>query len=258
MERVRESLKHYSVFWFALLTVALSFAAYLIPLPADSRSVLVPVILVFVPMIVCIPLVAFTEGRDGLRRLFSRTKGGLAWPLIGALVGAGMRVAVLIVGIGLGIPIYADLGGPGTLFILLATIPLAYFEELGWRRFALDRMLASRSPFESSLLLGLPWGLVHLVVILPGMMSVGSPAIPQTIILICLNIILTWAYVRSGGSVLTVTLLHGVQNGLVVINRGLTNAEATWLMMGVYLILAFLFVVIDRRMFFAKPSSALL
>jgi membrane protease YdiL (CAAX protease family) len=65
-------------------------------------------------------------------------------------------------------------------------------------------------------------------------------------------VILTWAYVRSRGSLVTVTLLHGVQNGLVVINRGLSIAESAWLMMGVYLVLALLFVISDRQILSAR------
>jgi membrane protease YdiL (CAAX protease family) len=253
---IMETRKYNSILWFVLLTVALSFAAYFIPLSAESRSLLVPVVLVFVPALVCVPLVFATEGRAGLRQLFSRAGGGVKWLLIGAVVGALMRVAVLATGLLMDTSIEADLSVPGTWFVVLETIPLAYFEELGWRRFALDRLLKSRSPFEASLLLGVPWSIIHLVIILPGMMSVGAPAIPQSIVLICLGIILTWAYVRSGGSVLTVTLLHGVQNGLVVLNRGLAIADATWLMMWVYLALAVGLVIVERKMFFSRPSGS--
>jgi membrane protease YdiL (CAAX protease family) len=251
-----ETHKYNSVFWFVLLTVALSFAVYFIPLPAESRTLLVPVVLVFIPALVCIPLAFVTEGRAGLRQLFSSVGGGVKWLLIGAVVGALMRVAVLVTGLVMGTSIEADFSAPGTWFIVLVTIPLAYFEELGWRRFALDRLLKSRAPFEASLLLGVPWSVIHLVVILPGMMSVGAPVIPQSIVLICLGIILTWAYIRSGSSVLTVTLLHGVQNGLVVLNRGLAIADATWLMMWVYLALAAGLVIAERKMFFARPSGS--
>ena len=87
-------------------------------------------------------------------------------------------------------------------------------------------------------------------------MNAGAPAIPQLLVLIFLNVIITWAYARSGGSILTTTLLHGVQNGLVVINRGLSLSESTWLMMWTYLILAILFIAVERRLFFAKPSRA--
>ena len=249
-------LKRYSVLWYVIIiTVALSFATYFLPLPDEQKSLLVPVLLVLVPTVVCIPLAFLTEGREGIRQLFSSVRGVWKWIWIGAGVGALLRVTVWMVGMLLDMPIQADLSAPGTAFVVLATIPLAWFEELGWRRFALDRMLKSRSPLESSLLLGLPWSLIHLLLLLPGMMSVGAPAIPQTIVLIALGVILTWAYVHSSGSLLTVTLLHGVQNGLVVINRGLGMAESTWLMTGVYVVLAVVLIVLDRRLFLARPST---
>lgn len=246
--------KNNSILWFVLLTVALSFGAYFLPLPDEGKTLLVPVILVYIPTLVSVPLAFLTEGRDGIRQLFSSVHGAWPWILIGAGIGVFLRVAVLVTGLVLGTPIQADLSAPGTAFVILATIPLAWFEELGWRRFALDRVLKSRSPIEASLLLGLPWAIIHLVVLLPGMMSEGAPAIPQTIVLIALSVFLTWTYVRSGGSLLAVTLLHGLQNGLVVLNRGLGIAEATWLMMGVYVLLAGALIFFERRTFFAKPS----
>lgn len=248
-------LKRYSILWFVIITVALSFAVYFIPLPDGSRTLLVPVLLVFVPAIVCIPLALVTEGKDGIRQLFSTASGGVKWLLIGILVGGLMRVAVLLAGRLFGMPINADLSVPGTWFIVFAPIPLAYFEEIGWRRFALDRLLKSHSPFAASLLLGLPWAVIHLIILLPGMMSVGAPAFPQTIVLVSLGIVLTWAYVRSGGSVLSVTLLHGVQNGLTVLNRGLPIGEVTWLMFWVYLVLAIIVIAADRHMFFTKSTA---
>ena len=249
-------LKRYPVLWFVAITLALSLAAYFLPLPAQQRSLAVPVLLVFVPTLVCIPITFLTDGREGLRQLFSGVRGAWKWILIGIVVGALLRVAVLVAGIVFGMSIQADLSAPGTAFVVLATIPLAWFEELGWRRFALDRLLASRSPLEASILLGFPWALIHLILILPGMMSVGAPAIPQTIVLVALSILLTWAYVRSGGSLLTVTLIHGVQNGLVVLNRGPAMADSTWLMMGVYSLFAILLLLFDRHMFFVKPAES--
>lgn len=246
--------RNYSILWFVFLTVALSFGAYFLPLPAEGKALLVPVILVLVPTLVSVPLAFLAEGRDGVRQLFSSVHGAWIWILIGTGIGAFLRIAVLVTGLMLGTSMQADLSAPGTLFIILATIPLAWFEELGWRRFALDRVLKSRSPIEASLLLGLPWALIHLVVLLPGMMSAGAPALPQTLVLLALSVFLTWVYVRSDGSLLAVTLLHGVQNGLVVLNRGLGIAEATWLMMGVYVALAGLLIIFDRRILFAKPS----
>lgn len=242
-----------SVFWFVLLTLALSAACYFAPLPRDVRPLLIPVMLVVVPALVSVLLVAGTEGRAGLQQLFARAKGAVQWLLIGVLMGAVMRLLVLLIGILAGTSIKADLSSAGTWFIVLGAIPFAWFEELGWRRFALDRMLETRSPFASALWLGLPWSAIHFILLLPGMMSEGTPIIPQTITLLCLSVILTWAYIRSGKSLMTVALLHGVQNGLTVLNRGVTIAEVTWLMMAAYLILAGLLIALERKMFFSRP-----
>lgn len=246
-------LKRYSVVTYVLLTLLFSFGTIFLPLPAEQRSLLIPVLLVFVPTIVCIPLVFFTEGRDGVRQLFSTVHGAWKWILIAAMIGALMRIATLIVGMLLGMSIHADISSPGTVLIILATIPLAWFEELGWRRFALDRTLRSRSPLEASLLLGLPWAIIHIIIVLPGMMSFGAPILPQSIVLIALGVVLTWLYVRSGGSLLAVTVLHGLQNGLVVLNRGIGIAESAWLMMGVYAVFAVLLILFDLRTFSTKP-----
>jgi hypothetical protein len=42
-----------------------------------------------------------------------------------------------------------------------------------------------------------------------------------------------------------------------VLNRGLAIADATWLMMGVYIALAFALIIFDRRTLLAKPSVQL-
>lgn len=134
-------------------------------------------------------------------------------------------------------------------------IPLAYLEQLGWRRFALDRVLRYRSPFSATLLLGMPSAMVHLVILLPGMIDTGAPAVAQSIQLMSLRFFLTWVYLRSGGSVLTATLLHGTQNAFVVLNRRLAMAESNWLSMAVYLVLAIILVIVERRKFMVEGSA---
>jgi len=248
--------KQNSVLWFVLLTVTLSFALYFIPLPAESRGILVAVLLTLIPTVVSLLLAFITEGTDGLRQLFSTSRGGVKWLAIGAMVGVLIRVAILVTGIILGMPIHADFSAPGTGFLLVGTIPLAYFEELGWRRFALDRLLKSRTPLDSALLIGVPWGLLHIVILLPGMISEGTPVLAQVGTIILTSIVLTWAYVRSGGSILTVTLLHGLQNGMAVLNLGIPMVDGAWLTISVYLVIAILFIFFERRLFFAKITEA--
>ena len=253
-------LKKYSVVCFVILTVALSFATYFLPLPLEQRRLLVPVLMVFVPTLVSVPVALAAEGREGLRQMLSTAslrRGGIKWLLIGAGLGALVRVIAWVIAILFRMPIKADLSDPTASFILLATIPLALFEEIGWRSYVLDRVLSTRSPLEASLLIGLPWGFLHLTILLPGMMSVGTHPIAQVGSVLLISIILTWAYVRSGHSLWTVTFLHGVQNGLVVLNRGLSIIPASWLLFASCFIIAAILLILDRRTFFAKPSASL-
>jgi len=184
----------------------------------------------------------------------SLRSGGVKWLLISPGLGALVRVIAWVIAILFRMPIKADLSDPTAWFILLATIPLALFEEIGWRSYALDRVLRTRSPLEASLLIGLPWGFLHLTILLPGMMSVGTHPIAQVGSVVVISIILTWVYVRSGHSLWTVTVLHGVQNGLVVLNRGLSIVPASWLLFASCFILAVALILFDQRTFFTKPS----
>ena len=251
--------KKYPVIWFVILTVTLSFATYFLPLPVEQRSLLVPVLMVFIPTLVSIPMALVTEGREGIRQMLSTAslrRGGIKWLLIGAGLGASVRVIAWVIAVLFRMPIKADFSDPSTWFILLATIPLALFEEIGWRSYALDRVLRTRSPLEASLLIGMPWGFLHLTILLPGMMSVGTHPIAQVGSVVLISIILTWAYIRSGHNLWTVTFLHGVQNGLVVLNRGLSIVPASWLLFASCFILAVALILFDRRTFFTKPSKA--
>jgi hypothetical protein len=107
-------LKRHSVLWYVIITLTISVGICFLPLPFEQKSLLVPVLLVFVPTVVCILLVFLTEGKEGIRQLFSSVHGAWKWILIGAIACALMRVAVLISGSLLGTSIQADLGAPGT------------------------------------------------------------------------------------------------------------------------------------------------
>jgi membrane protease YdiL (CAAX protease family) len=251
--------KRHAVLWFIVITVALSFAAYFLPLPAEQKSLLVPVLLVLIPTLVSVPVVLISEGKAGLLQMISTAslrRGGLRWLMIGAGLGVLIRAMIWAMAFLLQLPVHADFADASAWLILLLTVPLALFEEIGWRSYALERVLRRYSPLEASLLIGLPWGLLHLAIVLPGMMNEGVPAIAQVGSVILFSVILTWAYVRSGHSLWTVTLLHGVQNGLVVLNRGLSIVSGSWLLVAVCLSMAVVMIIVDRRLFFARPEGA--
>jgi len=68
MTTLKSSIARYPVALFCGLTVALSFAAYLLPLP---RQVL-PFLMILVPSLVAIALTGIIEGRSGVRELLGK------------------------------------------------------------------------------------------------------------------------------------------------------------------------------------------
>ena len=80
-------LNRHPVLWYVVIIVAFSFATYFLPLPVEQSSLLVPVLMVFIPTIVSILMAVVTEGRDGIRQMLSTAslrRGGVKWLLIGA------------------------------------------------------------------------------------------------------------------------------------------------------------------------------
>lgn len=55
--------KRHSVLWFVILTLVLSIGTYFLPLSSESKSLVVPLLLAFVPTVVAIPVAFLTEGR---------------------------------------------------------------------------------------------------------------------------------------------------------------------------------------------------
>lgn len=97
------------------------------------------------------------------------------------------------------------------LFYLLITGPLC--EELGWRGYALPRLLKRFNPFTASLILGVIWGVWHLPsFFLSGMVQAGLSLPLFLFNAVLLSIFVTWVFQRTGGSVLITVLIHYTVN----------------------------------------------
>jgi membrane protease YdiL (CAAX protease family) len=98
-------------------------------------------------------------------------------------------------------------------------------EELGWRGYALPRLLARTSPLKAGLVLGLVWTLWHVPAFLFSGI-IGSPLsnLPWYALgTVGLSLLMTALFVRTGGNVLVAGILpHFVINGL-----GATGAWAS-------------------------------
>ena len=81
-------------------------------------------------------------------------------------------------------------------------------EELGWRGYALPRLLERFSPLVASLILGVIWWLWHL----PTFFIAGTPQFRQPVVAFLImttaySILMTWIFLHTHGSVLIATLV---------------------------------------------------
>lgn len=198
-----------------LLLLHLSLIPWIIPAP-----LLGPTLAAFI-------MTAITEGRPGVRRLLRRY---ILWR-----VHAQWYLFVL-----LGIPallFFSNLILPGAITVLRLPAPtfvLSYlvtyififftggpfFEEPGWRGFALPRLQKRSGPLLGTLILGVLWGLWRLpLFLIPGYNGAGTdfagisvPFIEFVIATTALAFIFTWVFNNTRGSLLLAMLLHASVN----------------------------------------------
>lgn len=102
-------------------------------------------------------------------------------------------------------------------------------EEIGWRGFALPRLLERFDPWSASAVLGVMWALWHLPLFyLPGMPQYGTPFSSYFPYLISLSIVLTVLAQKTGGSVAVATVFHGAVNTLGFVTVGADAVLRGW------------------------------
>lgn len=172
----------------------------------------------------------------------------LAWLIVNAPRG-DFGVEVFTGGLAAALP------GVAVLFAFDLVFGGALGEEIGWRAFALPRMLSRWSPLRSALLLGAVWALWHLPIDLAvGFGAAGVGGVVFRLLFTCsLSVVVVWYFLRSGHGMLSSLLIHTTLNWLPVLE--FTNYEAA---MGVLFVMMFLFGLLvafgDRRMR-QDPSS---
>lgn len=90
--------------------------------------------------------------------------------------------------------------------VLFAAAPLLLLsntgEEIGWRGFALPRLLARFNSLTASLILGVLWSLLHLPLYSQTLFSF----LPFLFLLVALSILMTWVFNHTGGVPLMVVM----------------------------------------------------
>ena len=196
---------------------------------------------VYAPSISAIVVTGFIDGAAGIRRLlggFLRWRIGIQWYLA-ILVGIPMLSVVAILvnaaiaqtppGIDHWYQLFllgptghwiADAAGAGGLWSVVLVIlgsfladPGPFGEELGWRGFALPRLLNGRSALSAGVILGIIWGVWHLPAFLIGGTPQNSMSFPLFMIgAVGISVLMTWAFKGTRGSVLAAVLIHWTFN----------------------------------------------
>ena len=97
----------------------------------------------------------------------------------------------------------------GFLAWLLAAPILGFWacEEIGWRGFALPRLLERWNALISSIVLGIVWWCWHLPYFF-GMEGISPDFYPFLIFTITLSILMTWVFNHTHGSIFVATFFH--------------------------------------------------
>jgi membrane protease YdiL (CAAX protease family) len=199
---------------------------------------------VLMPSLLALVYTMFKSGRRGLHDLFIKQtikKAKLKWFVL-ALTGIpliGFLAVQTIQGFGV-----APFGLRTTQLMpqIIVIILIAIGEEYGWRGFLLPRLMAKFSLFQSSLLLGLIWGIWHFPAYLIG---TGTPLdMPFVVFMIWVllgTFFISWIYYYTG-SVLTSIMAHISANA--TFNYLLLLPEFTGDMNTFWLFLSYVFVIV--------------
>ncbi|MGL5818070.1 MAG: lysostaphin resistance A-like protein [Phycicoccus sp.] len=232
---MRSLARRRPVLTFVLLAYAISWTTWGLgltrPDPPDSLSATeyLPFLVVgsFGPSVAAVLAVALAGGRAAVAELLrSVVRARVGWrpylvvffalPLVavgwmaalGFELTDGTEIGPLLVTVVLAAPINAVLG------LLGGVGPLG--EELGWRGFALPRLVDRHGPWSASAVLGLVWAFWHapLAVFADWRVADSLPlfAIGYPSGLVALALIITVVWQRSRRSVFVAILLHQVAN----------------------------------------------
>lgn len=182
------------------------------------------------PALAAIILSSLAYGRQGLRELFGRLlrwRVGIQWYVVALFLPVVVTVLAITINkwTGGATPDFSTAEfpfGPAStplwqkLLILFLVFTLGFDglgEELGWRGFALPKLLQSRSPLVASLILGTFWAIWHFPYALTeGTFLSEVPLHWFFINLLAVSILYTWIFLNTGGSLLLTLLFHAAGN----------------------------------------------
>lgn len=178
---------------------------------------------VFGPAIVALAVTARSTGRDGVAALVGRIgrwRHDARWYLfaIGYLAAVKLAAAVLHRLVFLAWPRFGDAPWALIAAALLLSTWVQAGEEIGWRGFALPRLVERFGLVTASLLLGPIWAAWHLPLHLsPQGDLYGQSFTVYALQVTAISVAMAWLFWRTSGGLLPVMLFHAAVNNTTAI-----------------------------------------
>ncbi len=257
MNPITSFIKRHPLVTFFVLAYVLSWWPWLLSAANNPfGSPLFP----FGPMVGALILTAVINGRAGLKALLARVvqwRVNLRWYGVALLLPVALGLSAFGLNLLLGAPMPAAAQLPPWAAILSVFLSQLIFiqvgEELGWRGFALPRLLEGRSALAASLILGLLWLGWHLPSYATGAISAVFIPIP-----FITAFLFTWLYQHTNGSVLIAILFHSMLNTVAAtvypLFTGVYLEQMLWLFVAANLLAAVAVVVLTGPNLRRQPA----
>jgi len=264
MNRIASITKRHPLGTFFGLTFALTWAAMVAWLRGGGEDI---PWFTFGPMVTALIVTALVGGKDGLKALLRRQvqwRVSIGW----YAVAIGLPIALELVTVALNVALGAhaptwDVMRPWPTILGMTALYMVFSgplgEELGWRGFALPRLLErfAAHPY-GALIASLILGVIHAAWHLP-MFLVGEMDVPSILGTIIGAVLVTWLVQHTQGSVLLAVLFHAAnQNSgrfLSPLFAGADVIQQHWLKLVVWAIAAIIIVVVAGPARLARQSA---
>jgi membrane protease YdiL (CAAX protease family) len=253
MDGIKSFVKHRPVVTYFVLAYALTWVLA----PLLTISLLLGVVGLLMPAVAAIVVTAMTEGRPGVKTLLRRLtiwRVGLRWYVVALGLPVLFSLGVAASG--------SLLGAPGSIeFSPISPLTMIVFvlvvgEEIGWRGYALPKLLENHSAVTASVMLGVLWGAWHLpTFFIAGSPQAGIPFVAFLLFTTGASVLFTWLYQHTQGSLLIATLFHGAINSFGFVNNALDPSSRWWLTGTVYIAAALIVSVIAGMSLRRRPAA---
>jgi CAAX protease family protein len=217
-----DMIKRHPLVIFTVLTFALTWIVWM-PRAAGVPVGAVGQLWTWIPAVAALIAAALTGGGEAVRDLLGRlVRWRVVWWWYPVVMLGPAAFSAVVAGV------YVLVGGSWqeaapaafqlsipALMVFFAVLILTdgLGEELGWRGFALPRLLQRWPPVTASVILGLVWAAWHLPLLwTQGATLYGSPVWLLVLDICAKSILFTWVFVRTRESVLIAVLLHASTN----------------------------------------------